>query len=281
MTQRLQNKRALVTAAGNGIGRQRSWPWRAKAPRSGPPTSTRTRSPSWRAAGAGRGPGQAAHARAERAGHASGASLRPGDRRAGRAVQLRRPRPRRQHPRMPGIRLGLRHGPERQVHAPHDPRLPAGHARTRRRLHHQHVLGRFQRQGRAQLLRLRRVQGRRDRPDQGGGRRLRGARHPLQRHLPGTIESPRCATASPRRRARPAPTTRPCAPPSWPASPSAASAAPRKSRRWRSTWPATNPPSPPAPSRSSTAAGPTDAAAFLPQTSRTRLPAPFFYPILP
>ena len=48
-----------------------------------------------------------------------------------------------------------------------------------------------------------------------------------------------------------------------------------KSRRWRSTWPATNPPSPPAPSRSSTAAGPTDAAAFLPQTSRTRLPAPF------
>ena len=54
-----------------------------------------------------------------------------------------------------------------------------------------------------------------------------------------------------------------------------------ESRRWRSTWPATNPPSPPAPSRSSTAAGPTDAAAFLPQTSRTRLPAPFFYPILP
>ena len=43
--------------------------------------------------------------------------------------------------------MGLRHGPERQVHAPHDPRLPAGHARTRRRLHHQHVLGRFQRQG--------------------------------------------------------------------------------------------------------------------------------------
>ena len=49
-----------------------------------------------------------------------------------------------------------------------------------------------------------------------------------------------------------------------------------KSRRWRSTWPATNPPSPPAPSRSSTAAGPTDAAAFPHQTSRT-----IFYPILP
>ena len=148
MTQRLQNKRALVTAAGNGIGlasalamaREGAEVWA---------TDINQDALAQLAAGAGRGPGQAAHARAERAGHASGASLRPGDRRAGRVVQLRRPRPRRQHPRMPGIRLGLRHGPERQVHAPHDPRLPAGHARTRRRLHHQHVLGRFQRQGRA------------------------------------------------------------------------------------------------------------------------------------
>ena len=184
MTQRLQNKRALVTAAGNGIGlasalamaREGAEVWATDINQDALAQLARQA----QAEGLAR-----LHARAERAGHASGASLRPGDRRAGRAVQLRRPRPRRQHPRMPGIRLGLRHGPERQVHAPHDPRLPAGHARTRRRLHHQHVLGRFQRQGRAQPLRLRRVQGRRDRPDQGGGRRLRGARHPLQRHLPG------------------------------------------------------------------------------------------------
>ena len=277
MTQRLQNKRALVTAAGNGIGlasalamaREGAEVWATDINQDALAQLARRQAEAWRL-----------HARAGCAGHAGGASLRPGDRRAGRAVQLRRPRPRRQHPRMPGIRLGLRHGPERQVHAPHDPRLPAGHARTRRRFHHQHVLGRLQRQGRAQPLRLRRVQGRRDRPDQGGGRRLRGARHPLQRHLPGTIESPslrdRIAAQAPGRHRRRDRARRLRGPPAHrPRRPR------RKSRRWRSTWPATNPPSPPAPSRSSTAAGPTDAAAFLPQTSRTRLPAPFFYPILP
>ena len=226
MTQRLQNKRALVTAAGNGIGlasalamaREGAEVWATDINQDALAQLARQA----QAEGLAR-----LHARAGCAGHAGGASLRPGDRRAGRAVQLRRPRPRRQHPRMPGIRLGLRHGPERQVHAPHDPRLPAGHARTRRRFHHQHVLGRLQRQGRAQPLRLRRVQGRRDRPDQGGGRRLRGARHPLQRHLPGHHRSPSLRDRIAAQRARPAPTTRPCAPPSWPASPSAASAAPK------------------------------------------------------
>ena len=188
MTQRLQNKRALVTAAGNGIGlasalamaREGAEVWATDINQDALAQLAR-------------------QAQAEGLARAARACwmcwtrrrCKPApDRRAGRAVQLRRPRPRRQHPRMPGIRLGLRHGPERQVHAPHDPRLPAGHARTRRRFHHQHVLGRLQRQGRAQPLRLRRVQGRRDRPDQGGGRRLRGARHPLQRHLPGHHRSP-------------------------------------------------------------------------------------------
>ena len=49
--------------------------------------------------------------------------------------------------------------------------------------------------------RLRRVQGRRDRPDQGGGRRLRGARHPLQRHLPGHHRSPSARRIAARRQA--------------------------------------------------------------------------------
>ena len=149
MTQRLQNKRALVTAAGNGIGLASAL---AMAREGAEVWATDIN--------------QDALAQLARQAQAEGlAGLRTRalnvlDTQAVQAcaqeigaldalVQLRRPRPRRQHPRMPGIRLGLRHGPERQVHAPHDPRLPAGHARTRRRLHHQHVLGRFQRQGRA------------------------------------------------------------------------------------------------------------------------------------
>ena len=145
MTQRLQNKRALVTAAGNiglasalAMAREGAEVWATDINQDALAQLARQA----QAEGLAR-----LRTRVLDAGHAGGASLRPGDRRAGRAVQLRRPRPRRQHPRMPGIRLGLRHGPERQVHAPHDPRLPAGHARTRRRFHHQHVLGRLQRQG--------------------------------------------------------------------------------------------------------------------------------------
>ena len=44
---------------------------------------------------------------------------------------------------------------------------------------------------------------------------------------PGTIESPSLRDRIAAQAPRPAPTTRPCAPPSWPASPSAASAAPK------------------------------------------------------
>ena len=61
---------------------------------------------------------------------------------------------------------------------------------------------RRQREGRAEPLRLRRHQGGGDRADQVGRRRLRHARHPLQRDLPrhGRDAEPR-ATASPRMRA--------------------------------------------------------------------------------
>ena len=55
----------------------------------------------------------------------------------------------------------------------------------RRRLHRQHVLGLLVGHRRAEPLRLRHHQGRRDRPDEIRRGRLRQARHPLQRDLPG------------------------------------------------------------------------------------------------
>ena len=49
MSARLAGKKALVTAAGQGIGRAVAEALRAKALRSSRPTSTPTRWPSWRA----------------------------------------------------------------------------------------------------------------------------------------------------------------------------------------------------------------------------------------
>ena len=57
--------------------------------------------------------------------------------------------------------------------------------------HHQHGVGRRLDQGPAQPLRLRREQGGRDRPDQGGRRRLRAARaSAATRSRPGTVDTP-------------------------------------------------------------------------------------------
>ena len=57
--------------------------------------------------------------------------------------------------------------------------------------HHQHGVGRRLDQGHSQPLRLRREQGRGGRAHQGGRRRLRAERHPLQlRSRPGTVDTP-------------------------------------------------------------------------------------------
>ncbi|EHP37576.1 3-hydroxybutyrate dehydrogenase [Cupriavidus basilensis OR16] len=63
-------------------------------------------------------------------------------------------------------------------------RLPARHGGAAQRLDRQHGVGGRQHQGRAQPLRLRRHQGGGDRHDQVGGGGLHRPRHPLQRDLP-------------------------------------------------------------------------------------------------
>ena len=72
-----------------------------------------------------------------------------------------------------------------QIHAPHDQGVPAGDAGEEIGLDRQHLLGGVVDPRRAQPLRLWRDQGGGDRADQGGRRRFHQARHPLQRHLSG------------------------------------------------------------------------------------------------
>ena len=94
-----------------------------------------------------------------------------------------------------GVGLLLRH--QRQGDAPDDPRLPAGHARAGRRRDRQHRLGRLLGARHPQPLRLRRLQGGGDRPDQGGRGRLHQAGHPgATRSAPARSSRPRSTIAS-------------------------------------------------------------------------------------
>ena len=71
-----------------------------------------------------------------------------------------------------GRRLGLLVRPQRQVDAPHDPRLSAGDAGEEQRLDRQYRLGRVLGARHPQSPRLRRVEGCGDRPHQVGCGRL-------------------------------------------------------------------------------------------------------------
>ena len=119
-------------------------------------------------------------------------------RRGRRALQRRRLRPRRHHPRLRrgGLRLLVR--PQRALDVPHDPRASCRRcSRTGSGSIINVAVGGVEHQGRAEPLRLRRDQGRGDRHDQVDRRRLHHPRHPLQRDLP---RHDRVAVAAPAHR---------------------------------------------------------------------------------
>ena len=99
-------------------------------------------------------------------------------------------RTQRRHTGLRGNRLGLLVRSQRQVLLPDYPGGRARHVEQRRRLDHQYVIGRIQHQRRAETVCLRRHKGSRYRADAGGCRRLCPTRHPLQRNLPGTVDTP-------------------------------------------------------------------------------------------
>ena len=149
----------------------------------------------------------------------------------------------REHRAGPGLLLE----PQRQVDAPHDQGVPAWNAEEGRRLDRQHVVGGVLDPRRADPLCLRHHQGRGDRADQIRRDRFHPAGHPLQRHL---SRHDRVAVV-PRPGRRPTPSvpasrSRPRSRISSTASRWAGSAPPRRSRCSRYFWRPTNRASPPA-----------------------------------
>ncbi len=197
-----------------------------------------------RSQGLGRARGRTATARRplERSGRGAGARGRA-DR---HSLQLRWLRASRQRAGMLGRRLGFLVRPQRQIDASHDPGVSAGHAGKGRRFDRQRRLGRLVGARHRQSLRLRRLEGGGDRPDQGGGGRFHSAWRALQRDLPGhggePVARPAHRDAQPRRQANPSSR---CARLSSIASRWAGSARRRRSRCSRSISPRTKAPSRP------------------------------------
>ena len=230
---RLQGKRALVTAAGQGIGRATALRFASEGA-DVLATDINEAALVRLEADAERAGGRLATRRLDVTDAQDVAALAASER-VRRAVQLRGLRAPRLDPRLRRRSVGVLAEPERHVDVPADPRAAARDARSGRRVDHQHGVGRVEREGRAQPLRLRHHQGGRDRPDQGGGRRFRRAGHPLQRDLPGhdRIAVAGAADRGPGARATCRPTR--CARRSSRASRSDASAARRKWPRSRCT----------------------------------------------
>ena len=173
MSSRLKGKTALLTAAAAGIGRATAEAFAAEG--------ARVIATDIDLAGLQGLDGRAAPARRalERGGRGAGARGRA-DR---RPLQLRRLRASRQRAGVLGRRLGFLVRSQRQIDASHDPGVPAGHAGKGRRLDRQRRLGRLVGARHRQSLRLRRLEGGGDRPDQVGGGRFHPARRALQRDL--------------------------------------------------------------------------------------------------
>ena len=183
MTGRLEGKRALVTAAAQGIGRATALAFAAEGA-SVLATDIAEDKLSDLAEAFDRDPTARRHrSRGDRgAGRRAAAGRYP--------VQLRRVCASRHDPRRAARRLGFLVRAQRALDVSDDPRLSAENAGAceddrGQRVDHQHGLDRLLGQRRAEPLRLWRDQGRGDRADQVGGGRFHHAGHPLQRDLPG------------------------------------------------------------------------------------------------
>ena len=160
----IAGQRALVTAAGQGIGRATALRFASEGADVLATDINEARSCGSRPTPSARRP--AGHASARRDGRAGRRGARRERTRVRRAVQLRGLRAPRLDPRLRRRSVGVLAEPERHVDVPADPRAAARDARSGRRVDHQHGVGRVEREGRAQPLRLRHHQGGRDRPDQ-------------------------------------------------------------------------------------------------------------------
>ena len=178
MSDRLKGKRAFVTAAAAGIGRACAMAFAREGATVFATDIDETRLAALKSEGI------AEVAQARRARQRRRRCDRQTRRQDRHPAQCRRLRASRHRAGMLRRRLGFFLRPQRQVDAPHHPRVPAGHAGKRRRHDRQHLVCRRRVQGRAQPLRLWRDQGRGRGADPRGRRRLHHQGHPLQLHLP-------------------------------------------------------------------------------------------------
>ena len=192
MAGRLAGKTAFITAAAQGMGQRRGARLRARG-RAGL-GDRRECAAAERARRQGRHP-HAGAGRHRRGGHRQGGA---GSRRHRRALQLRRHRAPRLDPRCAATKdwdqafsVNVK-----SMFLVSRAFLP-GMLKKRTRLDHQHGVGGLVHPRAAEPLRLRREQGRGDRPHQVDRRRLRRQGHPLQRHLPRARSTRRrCRDAS-------------------------------------------------------------------------------------
>ena len=207
---RLEGRRAFLTAAGQGIGRATA---EAFAREGAEVIATDVDMAKLAGLETPARPARSAQ-RARHGGRGCACRLGRPDR---HPLQLRRLRAPRHGAGMLREGLGFFLRPQRQVDAPHHPRLPARHARAgggarQIELHRQHRVGRLVGARHPEPLCLRREQGGGDRPHQGGG---------------GGLHQARACAATPSAPAR-------CARPRWRSASrrSAATSAARR-RRWR------------------------------------------------
>ena len=235
MSQRLQGKVALVTAAGQGIGRAIAEAFAAEGA-----SVIATDVDESKLDGHQERQAPQARRALDRGGRRAGQAGRRRIRRARHAGQLRRLRAPGQRARLLRAGLGLLLRSQREVDASDDQGIPAGDAGEERGLDRQHLVRGVVDPRRSRPLCLRRHQGRGDRADQGGRRRLHSsAASAATRSVPAPSSRLRSKAASANGRRRPANPSPRWSGPLSSASPWVASAGPRRSRRSPSFSPRT------------------------------------------
>ena len=180
MALRLQGKLALVTAAGQGIGRAIAEAFAAEGA-----SVIATDVDEKKLEGIKSARRHKLDVRSTAAVETLAKDDRDRVRRARRARQLRRLCASWQRARLLRAGLGFLLRSQREIDASNDQGVPAGHAAEEGRLDRQHFVGGVVDPRRSRPLRLWRNQGRRHRAHQGGRRRFHPARHPRQRDLSG------------------------------------------------------------------------------------------------